>query len=56
VLPCDVSEHGQDPLSLHVFRTVAKTRKKPVSCQKLLINRLRRRPHKILHLIRVSFH
>ncbi len=28
VLPCDVSEHAQDPLSLHVFRTVAKTREK----------------------------
>jgi hypothetical protein len=28
VLPCDVSEHAQDPLSLHVFRAVAKTRKK----------------------------
>jgi hypothetical protein len=28
VLPCDVSEHPQDPLSLHVFRAVAKTRKK----------------------------
>ncbi len=28
VLPCDVSEHAQDPLSLHVFRTVARKRKK----------------------------
>ncbi len=28
VLPCHVSEHPQDPLSLHVFRAVAKTRKK----------------------------
>jgi hypothetical protein len=56
VLPCDVSEHAQDPLSLHVFRTVAKKEKRPVICQKLLINRLRRRPHKILHLIRVSLH
>ncbi len=27
VLPCDVSEHAQDPLSPHVFRTVAKKRK-----------------------------
>jgi hypothetical protein len=55
VLPCDVSEHAQDPLSLHVFRTVRKTRKKAISCQKLVINPLRRRPHKILDLIRVSF-
>jgi hypothetical protein len=28
VLPCDVSEHAQDPLSLHVFHTVARKRKK----------------------------
>ncbi len=28
VLPCDVSEHPQDPLSLHVFRTVAKRKEK----------------------------
>jgi hypothetical protein len=28
-----------------------KEKKRPVICQKLLINRLRRRPHKILDLI-----
>ncbi len=28
VLPCDVSEHAQDPLSLHIFHTVAKKREK----------------------------
>jgi hypothetical protein len=28
VLPCDVSEHAQDPLSLHVFRAVAKRKEK----------------------------
>jgi hypothetical protein len=28
VLPCDVSEHAQDPLSLHVFHAVAKRKEK----------------------------
>jgi len=31
VLPCDVSEHAQDPLSLDVFRTVAKNKKEKTS-------------------------
>jgi len=28
VLPCDVSEHAQDPLSLHAFHTGAKIKEK----------------------------
>ncbi len=33
------------------FVLLQKEKKRPVICQKLLINRLRRRPHKILDLI-----